>query len=77
MEDFKIITIENDESFVTIDTLVKFSGNALEAVKTSILKYEEELSDFGLRKVKEKTNFPKITSGRHKGSMLWDDVKNH
>ena len=48
MVDFKIITIENDESFVTIDTLVKFSGNAEDSVRQLIRKNKEDLVEFGL-----------------------------
>jgi len=75
MEDFKIITIENNESYVTIDTLVKFSGNAETAIKSSVLKYEVELGGFGLRNCKEKANFLKIKKGRHKGNMDWSTVR--
>jgi phosphoenolpyruvate synthase/pyruvate phosphate dikinase len=46
MNEFKIITIENNESFVTIETLVKFSGNAEKHVKKLIREYEEDISEF-------------------------------
>ncbi len=71
MEKFKIVTIEKDEAFVTVDTLVKFSGNGEEAIKSSILKYKEELLDFS----KEKPFFLTISEGRHKGNINWLSIK--
>ena len=43
MNEFEIITIENDESYVTIDTLVRFSGNGEEPIKALIRKYADKL----------------------------------
>jgi hypothetical protein len=43
MNEFKIITVEKDESFVTIETLVKFSGNSDQSIKELIRKYETKL----------------------------------
>lgn len=70
MEDFKIITVENNESFVTIDTLVKFSGNAEEAVRTSLRKYKEEIETVG------KKPFCLVYSGGLRdGKIDWSSVK--
>ncbi len=46
MENFKIITVENNESFVTIDTLVSFSGNAEVAVRQLLRDNESDIMDF-------------------------------
>ena len=70
MNGFQIITIENDESFVTIDTLVKFSGNAEKAIKTSINKYKTELEGFS-----EKHFSTLSIKGANNGAMDWSLVR--
>ena len=70
MEDFKIITIENNESYVTIDTLIKFSGNAEEAVRTSLRKYRKEIEIVG-----KKPFCTVVSGGLNDGRVDWPSVK--
>jgi len=67
--EFKIITVENDESFVTIDTLIKFSGNVEYSVKELIRENESDIMEF--RNEGSTPNFEKS----EKGNIKWKLVR--
>jgi len=66
-DNFEIVTIENDEAFVTVDTMVKFSGNADYSVKELIRENEKDILEFGGSTPK----WEKTENGRFK----WDTVR--
>ena len=47
-EKFNIVTVKNEEAYVTIDTLVKFSGNVEYSVKELIGDNIVDIGEFSL-----------------------------
>jgi len=68
-KEFKIVTVEADEAFVTVDTLVKFSGNTEYSVKELIRDNFDDIMEFSNggatpRELK-----------RESGSIIWAKVR--
>ena len=74
MQEYNIITVENDESFVTIETLVKFSGNEEEAIKSLIRKYQTKLEAKQISNSVLNVNLKLLPAGVS-GNINWAKVK--
>jgi phage regulator Rha-like protein len=76
MNEFEIITVENDESFVTIGTLVKFSGNDEKPIKALIRKYIDkiEAKSCAFSKSSDPFKFPRLANGTNENSLDWSNI---
>jgi CRISPR/Cas system CSM-associated protein Csm2 small subunit len=76
-EEFNIVTIEDDSAYVTIETLVKFSGNGEKPIKALIRKYESRLESksSAFSKSSDSFKFPRLSSGTNENSINWSEVK--
>jgi len=82
--EFKIIRLDEEEAYVTIKDLAKFSGNSEDAVQRLLAKHEEKIMEFEInlnsnlsgRNSNPTTlfKFPRHKKGANKGKISWDTV---